>query len=50
MDARAQKILQRIGELAHLSEEPAQLTRTYGSPALRRAARSTTTGRKTSLS
>jgi len=37
MDARAQTILQRIVELAHLSEEPAQLTRTYGSPAMRRA-------------
>ena len=37
MDPRAAKILQRIEELARLSEEPGQLTRTYGSPAMRRA-------------
>ena len=37
MDPRAQKILQRIEELALLSDEPGQLTRTYGSPAMRRA-------------
>ena len=37
MDARTRKILQRIDELARISEEPDQLTRTFGSSAMRRA-------------
>jgi allantoate deiminase len=37
MDARTQKILRRIDELAQISEETTHLTRTYGSPAMRRA-------------
>ncbi len=37
MDPRATQILQRIEELARLSETPGQLTRTYGSPAMGRA-------------
>jgi allantoate deiminase len=37
MDARTQKILQRIGELAQISETPEHLTRTFASPAMRAA-------------
>jgi allantoate deiminase len=33
----AQKVMQRIEELGRISEEPDRLTRTYGSPAMRRA-------------
>jgi allantoate deiminase len=37
MDPRATQILQRLNELAQISEVPGQLTRTYCSPAMRRA-------------
>jgi allantoate deiminase len=37
MDARTQQILQRIDELARISENPHQLTRTFASPAMRQA-------------
>lgn len=37
MTAPAQLVLRRLDELARLSEEPGRLTRTYGSPAMRRA-------------
>ena len=37
MDARIQKILRRIDELAQISEEPGQLTRTFASRAMARA-------------
>jgi len=37
MNVHAQKILRRINELAQISEEPGQLTRTFASPAMRRA-------------
>jgi allantoate deiminase len=37
MDARIQRILRRIDELAQISEEPGQLTRTFASPAMARA-------------
>lgn len=33
----AAQVMQRIDELAKISEEPGRLTRTYGSPAMRRA-------------
>lgn len=37
MSHSAERILQRIAALARVSEEPHQLTRTYGSPAMRSA-------------
>ena len=37
MSDGAQRIMERIVALARISDEPGQLTRTYGSPAMRRA-------------
>lgn len=37
MNARAERIMERLAALAQITDEPGQLTRTYGSPAMRRA-------------
>jgi allantoate deiminase len=37
MSSGAQRIMERLAALAKISDEPGQLTRTYGSPAMRRA-------------
>ena len=37
MSAGAQRIMERLAALALVTDEPGQITRTYGSPALRRA-------------